>query len=627
VHDDASAFSLSAQLNARAFTVGNDVAFGAGEYKPGTLVGDALIAHELAHVVQQGAASQSSVPMLKGDADYSALEADADRSAVGVVGSLWSRAKGTFADIGRNAAPRLTSGLRLQGCRRTVRQCPPGLQWSVVGLPTATGPVCVCAWRCLPPGVGYSVSGSSGPSQQQLRSYCDPELRDLAGRCPGDPDFVTVDQEYEKRDQGTKVGVGAHMSPLGEQAACGCLPLDIEGDPSGQTQVNAPLLPPGMDITDVLAPAADMAAAAKAKARAKTDPTTGSRIPGKGGDVTEHEAPKQATVPDEHTAPAPPKTLSDTPDLPGPATQKGAQHDTPGVKADENKPATPGPGTQKGTPPGTPDVKSDENKSATPSADVPPGTSKAPAPDEKPADEKGAKPGDTTIAPPANPPVQKAAPQELMSPQQKALADRFDAAETNARNLRNERLLLQGEQRDLANMPSEKYFKGRRQRLEAIAERLQEISVELPAAEKDSGAAEKDLRDSSLSLYQKLSIAGRRGQAYGRVATQAHGIDQVSGQKTNNISVDHLVSIKKISGLPGFDRLSWEDQLAIVNTPRNLVAMDGSANSSKGADSWEDWANAAAFYPDAQVRNAMVAREKEVLKEIQDRIATSRKGK
>ena len=116
VHDDGGAWGLSSQLNARAFTVGNNVAFGAGEYKPGTPVGDALIAHELAHVVQQGAATQSNAPMLKGDSDYDALEADADVSAVGAVASLWAGAKGKVSDIGRNAGPSLRSGLRLQRC-------------------------------------------------------------------------------------------------------------------------------------------------------------------------------------------------------------------------------------------------------------------------------------------------------------------------------------------------------------------------------------------------------------------------------------------------------------------------------------------------------------------------------
>lgn len=56
VHDDAEAALLSRRVAARAFTTGADVFFGAGEYQPGSAAGRELIAHELAHTVQQGAA-------------------------------------------------------------------------------------------------------------------------------------------------------------------------------------------------------------------------------------------------------------------------------------------------------------------------------------------------------------------------------------------------------------------------------------------------------------------------------------------------------------------------------------------------------------------------------------------
>lgn len=55
-HDDPAAGGLARELRARAFAVGEHVAFGDGQYRPGTIAGDALIAHELAHVVQQGGA-------------------------------------------------------------------------------------------------------------------------------------------------------------------------------------------------------------------------------------------------------------------------------------------------------------------------------------------------------------------------------------------------------------------------------------------------------------------------------------------------------------------------------------------------------------------------------------------
>ncbi|MBV9957041.1 MAG: DUF4157 domain-containing protein [Acidobacteria bacterium] len=58
VHTDASAAEAAAALNARAFTVGRDIVFGAGEYAPETDAGQRLLAHELTHVGQQGQLEQ-----------------------------------------------------------------------------------------------------------------------------------------------------------------------------------------------------------------------------------------------------------------------------------------------------------------------------------------------------------------------------------------------------------------------------------------------------------------------------------------------------------------------------------------------------------------------------------------
>ncbi len=54
LHTDASAAQMAESLNAKAFTLGNDIAFGANQYSGGTLAGRGLLGHELAHVVQQG---------------------------------------------------------------------------------------------------------------------------------------------------------------------------------------------------------------------------------------------------------------------------------------------------------------------------------------------------------------------------------------------------------------------------------------------------------------------------------------------------------------------------------------------------------------------------------------------
>jgi hypothetical protein len=116
IHTDSGAAHMAGSLNARAFTLGRDIAFGAGEYAPGSLMGEALIAHELAHVVQQGEAVSAAAPLSKNQAEGHDFEEDADIAAVGAVASLWSGAKEGLKNVARNALPRLRSGLRIQRC-------------------------------------------------------------------------------------------------------------------------------------------------------------------------------------------------------------------------------------------------------------------------------------------------------------------------------------------------------------------------------------------------------------------------------------------------------------------------------------------------------------------------------
>ncbi len=53
IHTGAQASSSARSLSALAYTAGRDVVFGEGQYAPGTSAGRRLLAHELAHVVQQ----------------------------------------------------------------------------------------------------------------------------------------------------------------------------------------------------------------------------------------------------------------------------------------------------------------------------------------------------------------------------------------------------------------------------------------------------------------------------------------------------------------------------------------------------------------------------------------------
>jgi hypothetical protein len=60
VHANATADQLNRSISATAFTTGSDVFFRQGAYQPKTRAGQELIAHELTHVVQQGASGKGA---------------------------------------------------------------------------------------------------------------------------------------------------------------------------------------------------------------------------------------------------------------------------------------------------------------------------------------------------------------------------------------------------------------------------------------------------------------------------------------------------------------------------------------------------------------------------------------
>ena len=68
VHTDGRATESAQAVNAKAYTVGSDVVFGAGRYTPTTPEGSRLLAHELAHTVQQRGATAEAAPIAPGSA-------------------------------------------------------------------------------------------------------------------------------------------------------------------------------------------------------------------------------------------------------------------------------------------------------------------------------------------------------------------------------------------------------------------------------------------------------------------------------------------------------------------------------------------------------------------------------
>ena len=85
VHTGAASAGAATQLQARAFTTGQDIHFGAGEYRPDDPYGMHLLAHEVAHTVQQRGGD--AAPQRKAEVSQpgDAAEVAADRFADHVV--------------------------------------------------------------------------------------------------------------------------------------------------------------------------------------------------------------------------------------------------------------------------------------------------------------------------------------------------------------------------------------------------------------------------------------------------------------------------------------------------------------------------------------------------------------
>lgn len=86
VHSDGAASESARSVGALAYTVGSHIVFGAGRYAPTTNEGRLLLAHELAHVVQQRGATHAHVQTSPDGGETSGEdEAEADAAAARVV--------------------------------------------------------------------------------------------------------------------------------------------------------------------------------------------------------------------------------------------------------------------------------------------------------------------------------------------------------------------------------------------------------------------------------------------------------------------------------------------------------------------------------------------------------------
>ncbi len=85
VHTGESSAAANDAVGAKAYTMGNDIHFGAGNYDPSSKGGEHLLAHEVAHTVQQGGGAQRMQFKLAVSSPGDSHEHEADRAADAMV--------------------------------------------------------------------------------------------------------------------------------------------------------------------------------------------------------------------------------------------------------------------------------------------------------------------------------------------------------------------------------------------------------------------------------------------------------------------------------------------------------------------------------------------------------------
>jgi hypothetical protein len=158
VHDGEREAASATALQARAFAVGERIVFGRGEYAPSSHAGRQLLAHELAHVVQQGAAGR------QGAADRQGAAGSARRVQRRMVVD-------PAATVPLPGGPPTPLTLAVQGLMRNI--CPEGN--AAVNATTgvaALGITGLCDWPG-PPYIDTAIRADQSRTPAGCRCLCD----------------------------------------------------------------------------------------------------------------------------------------------------------------------------------------------------------------------------------------------------------------------------------------------------------------------------------------------------------------------------------------------------------------------------------------------------------------------
>jgi Domain of unknown function (DUF4157) len=235
VHADSAAARSARAVNAEAFTVGQHIAFSDGAYKPHEPDGKRLLAHELAHVVQQGPVrpdAELEVAPANGPGEHEA-ESTAAR-VVETTGAGGTGARTFAAQVGAGtthvALGRASIARQSAQPQRTRLQCinnllsNAGIPWAVIGL---AGSVCGLIGAIAGLATGPGAPAASPSAAAVAAAYCIAAVTGASfgmvlgviTRCIQDPSVEWVFSQNEAGGAGSPGGAGAGTAPTATASA------------------------------------------------------------------------------------------------------------------------------------------------------------------------------------------------------------------------------------------------------------------------------------------------------------------------------------------------------------------------------------------------------------------------
>ncbi|WP_217994940.1 DUF4157 domain-containing protein [Methylogaea oryzae] len=153
----------------------------------------------------------------------------------------------------------------------------------------------------------------------------------------------------------------------------------------------------------------------------------------------------------------------------------------------------------------------------------------------------------------------------------------------------------------------------------ALDRQKAQLAKEAENAAKEGTELQKQLAELEVSPYQKARAYSFSDAAAKEVIRRARGLDEMSGKKAQEPSIDHIVPIEEIVEFERYNDLFWDDQQAVLSRVDNLRLMEKVLNSSKGSRRWANWREGLRAYG-KEVWEKMVQTEGELRRLIQEDI-------